>query len=132
MTSVLASSTCVLDERIGFTAQGRVFIHSDTRFSVEFPPGPIGIGNEEPINPEGKVDVDGVTITLLSPTQSIMDRLAAFFHWNDRQSLDQAVWIAQSQQHAVSIEKITTWATREGQLDKLRVFLNRVGNHPSE
>ncbi|MDI6740798.1 MAG: hypothetical protein QME74_10605 [Candidatus Edwardsbacteria bacterium] len=31
---------------------------------------------------------------LLSPTDCVKDRLAAYFHWNDRQSLEQAGLVA--------------------------------------
>ena len=32
-------------------------------------------------------------LRLLSPTDRVKDRLAAFFHWNDRQSLEQRCWL---------------------------------------
>lgn len=109
---------------LGFHADGKDFEHPDTPFTVEFPTGPIGIGDDQPITPEGKIKVNGVTITMLSPTQSIMDRLAWFFFANDRQCLDQAVWIAEKQ--PINIDKITAWAQRERQDEKLKVFLNRI------
>ncbi len=34
------------------------------------------------------------SICLLTPTDCIRDRLAAYFFWNDQQSLDQAVMVA--------------------------------------
>jgi hypothetical protein len=111
-------------EELGFTAKGRNFVHPDTQYSVEFPPGPIGLGRDEPVKPEGLTEIDGVPIKMLSPTQSIMDRLSSFFHWDDRMCLDQAVWIAQQQ--PFDAEKVTAWAQREGKEAKLEVFLNRL------
>jgi hypothetical protein len=107
-----------------FTRSGKDFVHADSIFTVEFPTGPIGIGDDQPVKPEGRMEVDGVTIVMLSPTQSVMDRLAWFFYSNDRQCLDQALWIAEK--HPVSIEQITAWAQRERQHEKLKVFLNRL------
>lgn len=113
-----------------FEVRGKDFIHPDTKFTVEFPLGPIGIGHAQPVVPEGKLEVDGVSITLLSPTQSVMDRLAWFFHYNDRQCLDQAVWIAEK--HPINLERVKAWSAAEGEGEKLQVFLNRIRAKTSE
>ncbi len=42
---------------------------------------------------EGKIKSGKFTLKLPSPTQCVMDRLAAFYHWRGRQSLQQAVLI---------------------------------------
>jgi hypothetical protein len=60
-----------------------------------------------------------------------MDRLAAYFHWNDLQSLDQAVMVASSQE--ISLRKLEAWAKREGASDKLRRFKQELATrkrHP--
>jgi len=49
---------------------------------------------------------------LLSPTDCVKDRLAAFYHWNDRQCLQQAVWVAQ--ERAIDWKEIEWWSRREG------------------
>jgi hypothetical protein len=54
---------------LGFTVVGREFSHPETEFTVEFPAGPIAIGNQVPILPEGEIEIDGIRIKLLSPTQ---------------------------------------------------------------
>jgi len=64
------------------------------------------------------------TIRLLTPTQCVMDRLAAYFHWNDLQSLDQAVMVASSQK--ISLAKLDAWAKREGASEKLRRFKQQL------
>lgn len=109
---------------LNFTASGKDFVHPDTDFTVEFPKGPLAIGDDAPVRPEGSRTINGVTISMLSPTQSVMDRLAWFFHFNDRQCLDQAVWVAQAQ--SINIEKITSWSERERQPEKLKIFLDRI------
>lgn len=109
---------------LGFEKKGKDFVHRDTEYTVEFPSGPIAIGDEEPVKPEGKITVDGVDITLLSPTQSVMDRLAWFFHSNDRQCLDQALWIAETQ--PINLEKVAEWAKRERHEEKFQVFKKRL------
>lgn len=105
---------------IGFESKGKDFYHEDTDFTVEFPSGPVGIGDEVPIKPEGVIDVKGTKIKLFSPTQSVMDRLASFYFFNDRQCLDQAVMIYKSQN--VSLSRVKSWSEKEGELTKYLIF----------
>ncbi|MGE5615509.1 MAG: hypothetical protein ACM3X5_01200, partial [Bacillota bacterium] len=63
-------------------------------------------------------------IRLLTPTQCVMDRLAAYFHWNDLQSLDQALMVASHQR--INLAKIDAWAKREGASEKFRAFKQRL------
>ena len=67
-------------EVIGFRKDGRYFVHENSSFYVEFPSGPLSIGNRTSIEPEEVKKVNGVEIHMLSPTQSVMDRLAAWYH----------------------------------------------------
>ncbi len=109
---------------LGFEAKGKDFVHPKSAFSVEFPAGPLALGNDIPVEPEGKKVIAGVTVKMLSPTQSVMDRLAWFYHFNDRQCLDQAVLIAQEQ--PISRARVIEWSKREGAGSKLDVFLKRI------
>jgi predicted nucleotidyltransferase len=111
-------------DELGFTAKGKDFLHPDTKFTVEFPTGPIGIGDDQPVTPEGRMLIDGVEVKMLSPTQSVMDRLIAFFVFNDRQCLDQALWIAESQ--PVNMSQVEAWAKRERYEEKYQVFVRRL------
>lgn len=111
-------------KELGFESKGKDFVHPKTKFTVEFPSGPLAIGDEEPVIPEGRMTVNGVEIKLLSPTQSVMDRLAWFFHSNDRQCLDQAIWIANMQQ--VNFDKLSKWAKGERQEEKYQLFLSKL------
>lgn len=106
---------------LGFKRQGRMFSHPRTALFVEFPPGPLAIGDEL-IRPTevGEKRTAAGTIKLLTPTQCVMDRLAAYFHWNDLQSLDQAVMVASNQK--IRIAKVAAWAEREGAAEKFRKF----------
>jgi hypothetical protein len=65
------------------------------RFFVEFPVGPLGIGRDLAVKPvQIRIGGGARRIRALSATDCCRDRLAAFYHWNDRQSLDAAVDIA--------------------------------------
>jgi hypothetical protein len=61
---------------IEFHKDGRYFIHDKSHFYVEFPYGPLSIGNRISVKPEDVQKVDGVEIHTLSPTRPAMDKLA--------------------------------------------------------
>lgn len=110
---------------LGFKREGRMFSHPRTALFVEFPAGPLAVGDEliRPTEVAEKRTAAG-TIRLLTPTQCVMDRLAAYFHWNDLQSLDQAVMVACSQK--ISFAKLDAWAKRERAGEKLEKFKGQL------
>ena len=103
---------------LGFSRKDnlRQYKRPGTRYYIEFPPGPISIGEEGPIT---RFDRLG-SIVLLRPTDCVKDRLAAYFHWNDEQSLKQALLVAKSQK--INLDEIRKWSVREKRQDKFRVF----------
>jgi hypothetical protein len=109
---------------IGFERQGKNFFHPECPFSVEFPTGPVAIGNEIPVKPEGEIKTKSGKVTILSPTQCVMDRLAWFYHYNDRQCLDQALAVARK--HKLNIDKIKRWTEGEGATEKFELFLSKL------
>ncbi len=115
-----------LDEALatlGLRRSGDRYIHPDTEFYVEFPRGPLAIGADDRIRPVVHVSGRRRCLTL-SPTDSCRDRLAAFYHWNDRQSLDVAVRIATRNRLAWSV--IRNWSAAEGFADRYQEFLAAV------
>lgn len=109
-------------ESLGFAKQkGRHFRHPRSKFFVEFPKGPLQIGDSPGAHVVERKTSAGV-LRLLSPTDCVKDRLAAFYHWNDRQCLDQALAVAASQ--PVNFAQIKRWSKAEGQSDKLQEFLS--------
>jgi len=121
-----ATTTRDLDEAmgvIGFRRVGNHYEHPRTPFLVEFPAGPLGIGTDIDIRPV-TYRIGRVGVKALSATDSCRDRLAAFYHWNDRQSLTTAVQICR--RHKVNMEAIRKWSAREGATDKFRSFLESL------
>lgn len=55
-------------------------------------------------------------LRLLSPTDCVKDRLAAFYHWDDRQSLDQAILVCRD--NNVDLKEIERWSLNEGMKNK--------------
>jgi hypothetical protein len=96
---------------IGFTRNADRYVHPETDFFVEFPRGPLAIGDDVAIAPVG-LKLGREHVLALSPTDSCRDRLAAFYHWSDRQSLSVAVEIACT--HPVNMRIVRGWSIREG------------------
>ena len=116
-------------ETIGFRRTGNHYEHPRTVFFVEFPAGPLGIGADIDIRPV-VYRVGGTGVRALSATDSCRDRLAAFYHWNDRQSLSTAVQIARHRK--VDLNGIRAWSMREGASDKFSEFLEAFRHAPVE
>ena len=104
---------------IGFTRKQAQYFHAKSDFFVEFPRGPLAIGQDVRIKPV-RVKVGRSRILALSATDSCRDRLSAFFHWNDRESLDVAVAIAARQR--VNLAAIRAWSAGENAVEKCEVF----------
>jgi hypothetical protein len=104
---------------IGFTRDGDRYTHPATRFFVEFPRGPLAIGDDLAITPVELEVGPGKTLAL-SATDACRDRLAAFYDWADRQSLRVAVEIARRRR--VNLAAIGRWSAREGQQEKYTDF----------
>lgn len=104
---------------VGFARDGDRYIHPDSDFSVEFPRGPLAIGDDLDIRPV-RLDLPGGYALALSATDACRDRLAAFYHWSDRQSLAVAVEIALRQD--VNLTTVEHWSKKEDALDKFTEF----------
>lgn len=108
--------------------KGRYFTHPQTSYFLEFPAGPLAIGDEI-IRDWAELDTEFGTIHILTPTQCVMDRLAAYYHWNDPQTLDQAILVAGNQK--IDIETIEAWSSREGYGEKYSIFLRQLSRKGS-
>jgi len=102
---------------IGFEEEGRYFKHSATQFFLEFPLGPLAVG-EEP--PQKVITLRFATgeLTVLSATDCVKDRLAAYFHWDDRECFEQALLVAKSNE--IDLQEIERWSLKEGHETKFK------------
>jgi hypothetical protein len=109
--------------QLGFKEHNRYFVHEDTRYFIEFPRGPLGVG-DAPITEIASRENETGILRLLTPNDCIKDRLAAYYHWDDPQSLEQAIWVAQ--QNKFDIDSIKEWSMNEKELDKFEIFKSRL------
>jgi len=82
---------------MGFRRESfRHFVRHGCPFFIEFVAPPAAVG-DEPLKREKNLKTKLGMLVLMTPTDSVKDRLAAYYHWNDQQALEQAVMVAESQ-----------------------------------
>jgi len=110
-------------QEIGFSEEGRHFIHPDTDFFVEFPAGPLSVG-EEPVKKVDEHKLATGILRIISPTDCVKDRLTAYYHWNDAQSLEQAILVAQAKK--IDLKEIERWSKVERKSVEFKYFKDRL------
>jgi hypothetical protein len=95
---------------IHFVEKDRYFEHPDTDLIVEFPAGPLAVGRE-PVREIEEMEFPTGRLSLLFPTDCVKDRLAAFYHWNDPQCLEQALLVIEAKK--VDLREILRWSAAE-------------------
>ena len=110
--------------KMEFREKGRYFEHSDSKFLVEFPDGPLSVG-EEPVKEITEVELSTGTLRVISPTDCVKDRLCAYYFWNDQQGLAQAILVTKSQ--IVDLKEIKRWSKVEGKSKEFEIFKSKLG-----
>ena len=118
-------STALME--IGFVEKDRYFKHPDTDFIIEFPAGPLAVGSE-PVREIAEMEFSTGRLSLLSPTDCVKDRLAAYYHWDDPQSLEQALLVTEAAH--VDLKEIQRWSEAENksaEFEGIRKRLSAAG-----
>jgi hypothetical protein len=108
---------------LDFREENRYFKHPDTKLFIEFPPGPLGVG-DEPVKQIDEMITETGILRIISPTDCIKDRLSWYYHNNDTECLEQAVLVAK--QNSIDIQEIKRWSRvegKEGMFEKIRKLL---------
>ncbi len=109
---------------IGFFNDGMFFRHKDSEYFLHFVSPPLSIG-DEPVKKIGQINRGGRKLCLLSPTDCVKDRLSAYYYWDDRQALEQAILVAKD--HRINLSEIRRWSIKERQLEKHKRFVALLG-----
>ena len=102
-------------EPLGFRySEGkRDLVHASSEFTIEFPPGPLAFGNTYVGEQTTAIVETGFgPLRVITPTQSVMDRLAHYVSWHDNQAFDQAVMVAK--RCRIDWDEIERWVEQEG------------------
>lgn len=116
-------------KELGFLEKNKYFIRSDCKWIIEFVPGPVAVGNEI-ISDFEEIRVSTGTIKMLRIEDSVKDRLSSYFHWDDRQGLDQAIDICLEQE--IDFEEVKAWAIKEGFESKFHKFVEKLRKQKSK
>lgn len=99
---------------LGYRMSGRLARHPETDFVLDFVSSPVLVGHK--YVPDSALrtrkTADGA-YRLLSPLDCVLDRLSAFYYYEDRQGLEQAISIARRLR--VPIAEVRRWSREEGQ-----------------
>lgn len=110
-------------EELSFEEVGRHFEHPETEFFVEFPPGPLAIGESHEIEVD-ELQFETGKLILITPTECVKDRLAWYYHAGDQQSLYHAVLVAKDQ--SVDLEEVKKWSEGEGKMEEFDKFIEKL------
>jgi hypothetical protein len=108
---------------IGFSEKNRYFLNPETDIFLEFPSGPLSVG-KEPVREISTLTFPTGELMIISPTDCVKDRLAAYYHWGDKQSLEQAVLVAKD--HKVDLNELERWSKNEGKLSVFKEIKKRL------
>jgi hypothetical protein len=121
VTAALVADILPVLNALGFVHSGvprmSQFSHAAIEWYVEFPPTPISFGHLYVTHEQcATIELSAGTLRIVTPTQSVMDRLAAAFAWNDAQSREQAILVAAKQ--VIDWVELQTWFANEGETDE--------------
>jgi hypothetical protein len=109
---------------LGFARRDpRNWVHPRTRFSLEFPPGPVTAGGVQISKFASRRTKHGK----LAPTECVMDRLSKYFHWGDLQGLEQAIEVAKRQRVNLAREADARGVDRPARVHLLELQAGMIG-----
>jgi hypothetical protein len=82
-------------KKLGFYEKNKHFCHSDCPYLIELVSPPVAVGNESVKKFEELSTAFGSL--KLRPLDYVKDRLASFYHWGDKQALNQAIEVCLEQ-----------------------------------
>jgi hypothetical protein len=91
--------------KLGFRQRGRIFAHADTAYSLDFVADRPYI-DQKPVYGFSEIHTLVGNVRVLRLEDAIADRIAAFLHWSDSESLDVAERAASAARDRLTWERI--------------------------
>jgi hypothetical protein len=114
---------------LGFERYGRsrMFTHPDSQYTIDFPKGPLAVGNDY-IREFHVLRLRDLCLRILNITDCVRDRLAHYYYWDDYTALNAAVSVAATDIAVVDLVRIEAWTARESPLflHKFEEFKRRL------
>jgi hypothetical protein len=92
---------------LGFQQRGRIFVHSDTVYTLDFVPDTPHI-DREAVHNFAQIQTPVGPVRALHLEDAITDRIAAFLHWSDSEALDVAERSVSAARDHLTWERIDT------------------------
>jgi hypothetical protein len=112
-----------LMNELGFCEKDRYYKHPESEFFIEFPPGPLSVGME-PVGVVETIPMATGTLRILSATDCVKDRLAAYYHWGDKQCLHQAILVSGVMR--IDLAEIERWSIKEGKENEFKQYFHQM------
>ena len=109
---------------LGFRRKGDFYVHDVSPLPLEFPPGPLAVG-EDHITRWSTVRRRKQVLHVLTPFDSVRDRLASYLFWNDLAGLEQALAVHRAKRRSVRLNRLAAWCRREGHGKKFELYEER-------
>ncbi|HVS12252.1 MAG TPA: hypothetical protein VMS76_20495 [Planctomycetota bacterium] len=113
-------------EDLGYTRAGQHYTHAVNPYFLEFPQGPLAIGDELIETWDTPHEGDRLLHVLL-PTDSCRDRLMWFYLEKDRGALEQALAVYAAQAGRIDLARIRRWSRKEGATEGFQEFERLAG-----
>jgi len=98
---------------LGFRAAGRVYVNPEVDMAIDVGNRwPLAVG-QQVLKPPPRRYVAGYRLRMRSATDCVKDRLAAFYYWDDRQALEQALLVSLAQR--IDTREVGRWSRAEDQ-----------------
>ena len=114
-------------EEIGFIQEAKIkkyFKHPDSEYYIEFPLGPLGVGDEDiSIEQTKTIKTEYGVVRILSATDSLKDRLSGYIFFKDKQNLAQAKDIIKVQKDNIDFDDLERWLKNEKREDIMGLLL---------
>lgn len=106
----------------GWRLTGNRATHPAEELYLQFCAPPLAVGRE-PVKPV-RIRVRGGSISTLSATDCVLDRLMKYYHWDDEQGLEQAVLVGRRRE--IDLQRIRAVSSAERMSAKYGVFVRRL------
>jgi len=115
----------IVMEEFGFNRKGKYYYHSSTNYFIDFIPGPLSVG-DGPVEEICELIMDTGVVRIISATDSVKDRLAGYYYWQDMQSLEQALLVARN--NPINMKNVEAWSMKEGKIVEFDEFRRRLAS----
>jgi hypothetical protein len=109
---------------VGFAdAGGHTYTNKRCPLDVVFLPPPLAVGDDI-VRQVAALRTREGPILILSPTDSVRERLAAYYQWGDREALAEALQVAR--RHEVDLALVKRWSEHEWFADRYAEFVGML------